>query len=81
MTEITTIITCMTDGERPFTREALQSVLMQTVDTDIIICVREENGWINDILQDLAITPKVLRLPLSPPGITRNYAIDEVHTK
>jgi glycosyltransferase involved in cell wall biosynthesis len=71
----------MTDGEKPFVMEALQSVLEQTVNTDIIICVRDGNDWINNLLQDLAVTPKVLRLPLSPPGITRNYAIDEVQTK
>ena len=48
--EITTIVTCMTDGERPFLADSLRSVRDQTVPSKIILCVAENNTWVRAIL-------------------------------
>ena len=51
--DVTAIVTCMTDAERPFIREALQSVQDQTLPCEeTIVVVLESNSWIDDIAAD-----------------------------
>ena len=74
MPAVTAIIPCMTDGDRPFIAEAVRSVREQTEPCDIIVVVQTSNDWIDNILSD-APEVRILRIPLSPPGITRNEAV------
>lgn len=80
MNEITTIITCMTDGEQTFLPEAILSVKNQTASSELVICVQENNAWINEYKAIFPKTSRILKLPLNPPGSTRNAAIERVNT-
>lgn len=75
MPSITTMITCMTDAERPFLAEAIRSVQNQTIASNVTLCVTETNEWIDDVLATVAPGIDVLRLPLAPLGAVRNAAI------
>jgi glycosyltransferase involved in cell wall biosynthesis len=80
MESVTTIITCMTDGERPFVAEALRSVQRQTAATKVILCVTNENEWIDGILSAVQPGIELMRLPLAWLGCIRNQAISAVKT-
>ena len=75
---ITTVISCMTDAERPFLPEAIHSVQGQTIETSITLCVTESNTWVDEILAGAAKPVDVLRLPLAPVGDIFNTAIGTV---
>ena len=79
-TAVTAIIPCMTNGDRPFIREAVVSVRAQTEPCDIIVAVEKSNDWIDDVLGGISGV-QVIRIPMSPPGITRNAAINEAKTE
>jgi glycosyltransferase involved in cell wall biosynthesis len=70
----------MTNGDRPFIDEAVRSAQSQTERCDIIVVVQTSNDWIDGIL---AASPdvRILRMPLSPPGIARNAAIAAATTE
>lgn len=78
---VTTVVTCMTDSERPFLEEALRSVLDQDVETEVLLCVADDNEWCEPDLGALVRDVRLLRLPLAPPGLVRNAAIARVHTE
>ena len=40
--DVTAIVTCMTDGERPFLRETLKSVESQTLPCETIVVVLKQ---------------------------------------
>ena len=80
MVKVTTIITCMTDAERDFVSEAIESVLAQTVPTSIILCVCDTNRWIDALLPPGAADLHVLRMPLAPLGTVRNTALAQVQS-
>lgn len=78
--EVTAIVTCMTDAERPFLREALQSVSDQTLPCEAIVVALESNTWIDDIVAEF---PEV-RLVRRPPGwegAARHTGIDAARTE
>jgi glycosyltransferase involved in cell wall biosynthesis len=81
MTGVTTIITCMTDAERPFVAVAIRSVQRQTVPTRIILCVAEDNEWIDDMLASLEPGVELLRLKPAWAGAVRNRAIERSRTE
>ena len=62
MTGVTTIITCMTEAERPFVADTIRSAQRQTGPTHIILCVAEDNEWIDDILASVEPGVELLRL-------------------
>lgn len=76
MPSITTVITCMTDAERPYLAEAIRSVQNQTITSSITLCVTDRNQWIDDLLATVEPGINVLRLPLAPLGEVRNTAIE-----
>ncbi|AFY71624.1 glycosyl transferase family 2 [Thalassoporum mexicanum PCC 7367] len=78
--DVTAIITAMTDGEKPFLRDATAAVLADPCIGQVIICVAEQNNWLDSSLGDLAHDPRleILKMPLMPPGMVRNRAIDQV---
>jgi glycosyltransferase involved in cell wall biosynthesis len=76
----TAVITCMTDAERPFIQEAVESVLGQTVATPLVLCVTDTNTWIDDIPGTQHPSVQILRMPLSPLGVVRNAGLTHVGT-
>jgi glycosyltransferase involved in cell wall biosynthesis len=80
MESVTTVITCMTDAERPFLAEALRSVQGQTAATKVILCVTDENEWVNEILSAVQPGIEVMRLRFGWLGCIRNQAIAAVQT-
>jgi glycosyltransferase involved in cell wall biosynthesis len=81
MTGVTTIITCMTEAERPFVADAIRSAQRQTVPTHIILCVAEDNEWIDDILASVEPGVELLRLKRAWAGAVRNRAIERSRTE
>ena len=79
--EITTIVTCMTDGERPFLADSLRSVRDQTVPSKIILCVAENNTWVDDILFNVQADIELMRLEFAWASAIRNQAIAAVKTE
>ena len=79
--DVTAIVTCMTDAERPFIREALQSVQDQTLPCDeTIVVVLDSNTWIEDIAADFPHI-KVMRRPPGWAGASRHTAVDAARTE
>jgi glycosyltransferase involved in cell wall biosynthesis len=78
--DVTAIVTCMTDAERPFIREALQSVHDQTMPCETIVVVLHSNTWIDDIAADFPHM-KVMRRPPGWEGAARHTAIDAARTE
>ena len=81
MADVTAIITCMTDAERPFVADAIRSVQRQTAPTDITLCVMEDNDWIDDILASVEPGVELLRLRGGWVGAVRNRAIERADRK
>jgi glycosyltransferase involved in cell wall biosynthesis len=79
--DVTAIVTCMTDAERPFIREALQSVQNQTmIPYETIIVVLESNSWIDNVVAEFPHM-KVVRRPPGWEGAARHTAIDAAQTE
>jgi glycosyltransferase involved in cell wall biosynthesis len=80
MADVTVIVTCMTDAERPFIRETLQSVQNQTLPCETIVVVLESNTWIVDTA---AAFPhfQILRRPPGWAGAARNTGIAAARTE
>jgi glycosyltransferase involved in cell wall biosynthesis len=79
--DVTAIVTCMTDAERPFIREALQSVQDQTLPCEeTIVVVLESNTWIDDLAADFPHI-KVMRRPPGWEGASRHTAVDAARTE
>jgi glycosyltransferase involved in cell wall biosynthesis len=78
--DVTAIITAMTDDERPYLYEAVSGVLSDIGIGQVILCVDEENTWINEVLGPLKLEPRleILCLPLAYPPTVRNKAIKHV---
>lgn len=77
---VTAIITCMTDAERPFLRETLQSVNQQTVPCEKVVVVQESNTWINELAADFP-NLRVLHRPPGWAGAARNTGIAAAATE
>jgi glycosyltransferase involved in cell wall biosynthesis len=81
MESVTTIVTCMTDAERPFLSESLRSVQAQTVPTKIILCVADDNNWVDTVLSTVQPGIETIRLARqSGPSPIRNHAVSTVQT-
>ena len=77
--DVTAIVTCMTDAERPFIREALQSVRDQTMPCETIVVVLESNTWIDDVAAEFP-QMKVIRRSRGWEGAARHTGIDAART-
>jgi glycosyltransferase involved in cell wall biosynthesis len=85
---VTAIMTAMTDGERPWTRTALKSILQQSVPPDrVVVLVESKNDWIESDIQtiDSALRDQcaveVHRIPLARLGAVRNAGVQRADTK
>jgi glycosyltransferase involved in cell wall biosynthesis len=79
-TDVTAIVTCMTDAERPFLRETLQSVQDQTLPCETIVVVLESNNWIDDLVAEFPHL-QVIRRPPGWAGAARNTGIAAARTE
>lgn len=75
--DVGAIVTAMTDGEQPFIYDTIKSVLSDPLIGQVVLCIEENNNWIDLILGAYIADPrlKLLRLPLSPAGSVRNKAL------
>jgi hypothetical protein len=78
--DVAAIVTAMTDGERPFLQDALKAVLEDPGISQVLLCVEQNNTWIDAVISILASDPRleIIRLPLAPPGAIRNKALSYV---
>ncbi len=70
----------MTDAERPFLTETLQSVRNQTVPCETIVVVLESNPWIDEVAEALPGV-RVVRRPPGWPGAARNTGVEAATTE
>lgn len=77
---VTAIITCMTDAEKHYVGEAVNSVLAQSTPCLIRLYINESNQWIKQVVQE---NPNITfrYVPLEPPGIIRNLGVREATTE
>jgi glycosyltransferase involved in cell wall biosynthesis len=78
--DVTAIVTCMTDTEKPFIRETLQSVRDQTLPCETILVVLDSNSWISEVVKEFP-TVRILRRELGPLGAVRNSGIVAAKTE
>jgi glycosyltransferase involved in cell wall biosynthesis len=78
--DVTAIVTCMTDAERPFLRETLQSVRNQTLPCETIVVVLESNIWIDDLAAEFPHL-RVMRRPPGWEGAARHTGIAAARTE
>jgi hypothetical protein len=78
--DVTAIITAMTDDEQPFLLETVSSVVADSSIGQIILCIDEENTWIDEALSTFSEDSRlvILRLPMAFVGAVRNRALDHV---
>lgn len=78
--DVTAIVTAMTDAERPFLQEAVEAVLLDPGIGQVVLCIEENNDWIDEVLGPLIkdFRLDILRLPLALPPVVRNQALEYV---
>jgi hypothetical protein len=78
--DIAVIITAMTDYEKRFLAEALKSVLSDDGVGQVILCVDENNTWVDREIGSLATNSllEIVRMPIAPVGKIRNKALRRV---
>lgn len=86
--DVSAIMTAMTDAERPWTREALSSILSQTILPEkVILLVERANSWIEEELEACPHSASVKRLvevhriPMARLGAVRNCGVQCAETK
>jgi hypothetical protein len=77
---VAAIVTAMTDGEQPFVHDTVESVLSDPGIGQVVLCIEENNTWIDTVLGHLITDPRleIIRMPLAPPGAVRNQALKHV---
>lgn len=78
--DVAAVLTAMTDHEKSYVGEAVRSVLGDPAIGQVILCVEEQNSWIEAVLGESSGDPRlqVLRLPRAPVGTTRNRGVEQV---
>jgi glycosyltransferase involved in cell wall biosynthesis len=81
--DVTGIVTAMTDGERPFLADCLNSVISDPGIAQVIVCIQDSNLWMDEVLKSVRNQARlqILRLPSLPPGNVRNEALKQVKTE
>ena len=81
--DVSGIVTAMTDAERPFLAECLNAVISDRGIAHVILCVRDSNTWIAEVLKSVRTDSRlqIIRLPAMPPGNVRNEALKYVKTE
>jgi hypothetical protein len=78
--DVAAIVTAMTDGEQFFLYDSLQAVLSDPGIGQVVLCIEENNTWVNTVLGSLTADSRleIVRIPLAPPGAVRNRALCHV---
>lgn len=78
--DVTAIVTAMTEGERPFLLETVQVVLSDPGIGQAIVCIDEKNTWIEPTISDWLEDDRlsVIKMPMSAIGEIRNKALGYV---
>ncbi len=78
--DVAAIITGMTDAEKPFIFETVEAVLADPGIGQVILCVEENNSWIDITIRTLKEDPRliIVRMPMAFLGAVRNRALDYV---
>jgi len=74
--KVTAIITAMTDEEQPYLKQCLIAALQEPLVGQIIVCVEQDNTWLESMLSELRddrIEP--LLLPLMTVSAVRNRGV------
>src|SRR5690349_2982443 len=81
--EVTAVITAMTDGERPYLAECVESVISDPGVACAIVCVSDKNTWVDQILAAATKHSRIqiVRMPLAAPGVVRNEGVKHVKTE
>jgi glycosyltransferase involved in cell wall biosynthesis len=81
--DVTAVVTAMTDGERPYLSECVNSVVSDPGIAHAIVCVQENNSWVEQVLGSDKKDPRIqiLRLRMAPAGAVRNQALRHVKTE
>lgn len=80
MTDITALITCMTDKERPFIDATLKAVMQQTLPCKTIVLLNEASDKFEG-LETAYPTARFIRTKLRPLGAMRNFGLQFVETE
>src|SRR5438309_10572941 len=78
--EVNTIVTCMTEAERPLLREKLQSVQNQTSPCETIVLAPESNTCIGDLAAEFPRL-RIVRRPPGWAGAARNTGVSAATTE
>ena len=78
---VTAIVTCMTEAELPFVREAIYSAQTQTCACELLVIVPEGNATILSYFRGLGGAFTVYPVPMYPAGIVRNLAVARATTE
>ena len=81
--DVTAVIIAMTDGERPFLAETVESAVSDPGIARVIVRVADHLTWLDEVLAPFAKNPKVqiLKLPIMNPGTARNEGVKLVETE
>ena len=78
--DVAAIVTSMTDDEKPFLLETVESIFSDPGIGQVILCIEENNDWLDSVIGSLLKDPRlmVVRMPMMPPGAVRNKALGHV---
>jgi len=79
---VTAIVTCMTETDIPFIREAISSVQTQTRPCELLVLVPETNSTILSYFRDFESAGfTVCPIPMHPVGMARNLGVARATTE
>jgi glycosyltransferase involved in cell wall biosynthesis len=78
---VTAIVTCMTEAELPFVRQAIHSVQTQTYACKLLVIVPEDNASILSYFRGSENAFTLYPVPMYPAGIVRNLGVARATTE
>jgi glycosyltransferase involved in cell wall biosynthesis len=78
---VTAIVTCMTEAELPFVREAIYSVQTQTCACELLVIVPEDNATILSYFRGFGSAFTLYPVPMYRAGIVRNLGVARATTE
>jgi glycosyltransferase involved in cell wall biosynthesis len=78
---VTAIVTCMTEAELPFVREAIHSVQTQTCACELLVIVPEDNATILSYFRGFENAFTLYPVPMYRAGIVRNLGVARATTE
>jgi glycosyltransferase involved in cell wall biosynthesis len=78
---VTAIVTCMTEAELPFVRQAIHSVQTQTYACELLVIVPEDNAAILSYFRGFENAFTLYPIPMCPAGIARNLGVARATTE